>query len=55
MSFTKLSILAAGLSVYLSFTVVKGQGPGFVPLVDKRFNYTNLVLLFGLQIVVKDS
>jgi hypothetical protein len=22
---------------------VKAQGPGFVPLVDKRFNYTNLV------------
>jgi len=45
MSFTKLSILAGGLSIYLAFSLVKAQGPGFVPLVDKRFNYTNLVSL----------
>ncbi|KIM40809.1 hypothetical protein M413DRAFT_446180 [Hebeloma cylindrosporum] len=41
MSFTKLSIVATGLSLYLT-SVVRAQGPGFVPLVNKRFNYTNL-------------
>jgi len=42
MSFMKLSVLAGGLSIYLAFSLVKGQGTGFVPLVDKRFNYTDL-------------
>ena len=49
MSFTKLSVLAGGLAIYLAFSLVKAQGPGFVPLVDKRFNYTNLVSLLDIH------
>ena len=49
MTFTKLSVLAGGLSIYLAFSLVKAQGPKFVPLVDKRFNYTDLVSLFILH------